>query len=39
VQEVIERLRALGASSVSEIAGITEKVTFPLPKDLAVRAS
>lgn len=39
VQEVVERLKDLGASAVSELAGITEKVTFPLPKNLAVSAS
>jgi 4-hydroxy-3-methylbut-2-en-1-yl diphosphate reductase len=35
VQEVIARLRSLGASEVSELDGITERVTFPLPKALA----
>jgi 4-hydroxy-3-methylbut-2-enyl diphosphate reductase len=35
VEAVIERLRALGAGSVSELDGISEKVTFPLPKALA----
>ena len=34
VQEVIARLTELGASEVSELAGITERVTFPLPKGL-----
>ena len=34
VQEVITRLRELGASDVSELGGITESVTFPLPKGL-----
>ncbi len=34
VQEVVARLRELGASEVSEFAGITERVTFPLPKGL-----
>ena len=34
VQEVVARLRELGASKVSELAGITERVTFPLPKGL-----
>ena len=38
VQEVIARLRAMGANEVSEVDGISEKVTFPLPKELAVRA-
>ena len=34
VQEVVTRLRELGASAVSELGGITERVTFPLPKGL-----
>jgi 4-hydroxy-3-methylbut-2-enyl diphosphate reductase len=34
VQAVIGRLRALGADSVTEVDGIPEKVTFPLPKAL-----
>ncbi|HEX6829641.1 MAG TPA: 4-hydroxy-3-methylbut-2-enyl diphosphate reductase, partial [Burkholderiales bacterium] len=37
VQEVIERLRALGAESVREAEGIAERVVFPLPKELARR--
>jgi len=39
VQEVVFRLRELGATDVSELAGITERVTFPLPKNLAAAAS
>ena len=39
VQEVVARLRELGATDVSELAGITERVTFPLPKNLATEAS
>ena len=39
VQEVVTRLRELGADQVSELAGITERVTFPLPKNLAAEAS
>jgi 4-hydroxy-3-methylbut-2-enyl diphosphate reductase len=39
VQEVVARLRELGATDVSELAGITERVTFPLPKNLAAAAS
>lgn len=39
VQEVVSRLKEFGASEVSEIAGITERVTFPLPKNLAADAS
>ncbi len=35
VQGVIERLRALGATRVRSLAGIVEKVSFPLPKALA----
>jgi 4-hydroxy-3-methylbut-2-enyl diphosphate reductase len=35
VQEVVARLRELGATGVSELSGITERVTFPLPKNLA----
>jgi 4-hydroxy-3-methylbut-2-enyl diphosphate reductase len=35
VQEVVDRLRELGAQDVSELSGITERVTFPLPKNLA----
>jgi 4-hydroxy-3-methylbut-2-enyl diphosphate reductase len=35
VQAVISRLRQLGAGEVSELDGITERVTFPLPRALA----
>lgn len=35
VEAVIGRLRALGAESVAELDGISEKVTFPLPRALA----
>jgi 4-hydroxy-3-methylbut-2-enyl diphosphate reductase len=35
VRELIERLRALGATEVREMAGITESVVFPLPRSLA----
>ena len=34
VQAVVERLRSLGANSVSTLDGIPERVTFPLPKGL-----
>lgn len=34
VQEVIERLRELGAESVRNLDGVPERVTFPLPKEL-----
>ena len=36
VQDVIERLKELGASNVSEFDGIRENVTFHLPKALSV---
>ena len=35
VQQVIERLRALGAERVRSLQGIEEKVTFSLPRALA----
>ncbi|MEO8133806.1 MAG: 4-hydroxy-3-methylbut-2-enyl diphosphate reductase [Betaproteobacteria bacterium] len=35
VQAVIARLTALGAGSVRELEGISERVTFPLPRSLA----
>ena len=35
VRGVTERLRALGATAVSSLAGSDETVVFPLPKDLA----
>jgi 4-hydroxy-3-methylbut-2-enyl diphosphate reductase len=35
VKQVVEKLRELGADSVSELPGISEKVTFPLPRALA----
>ena len=34
VQEVVARLEDLGANEVSELSGITERVTFPLPRNL-----
>lgn len=34
VQAVVERLRELGADAVSNLDGIPERVTFPLPKGL-----
>ncbi len=34
VQEVIARLRALGATQVTELAGVVEKVAFPMPRGL-----
>jgi 4-hydroxy-3-methylbut-2-enyl diphosphate reductase len=35
VQEVVARLQELGADRVSELSGITERVTFPLPRSLS----
>jgi 4-hydroxy-3-methylbut-2-enyl diphosphate reductase len=35
VKQVIEKLRELGADGVAELSGISERVTFPLPKALA----
>jgi 4-hydroxy-3-methylbut-2-enyl diphosphate reductase len=34
VQEVVARLRALGAASVRPLAGVEEHVVFPMPKGL-----
>jgi len=34
VQDVIRRLKSLGAGRVRELEGITENVTFPLPKSM-----
>lgn len=34
VQEVVAKLNALGVAHVHELAGITENVVFPLPKNL-----
>jgi 4-hydroxy-3-methylbut-2-enyl diphosphate reductase len=36
VQEVVAKLKALGAERVTPLAGIEERVEFPLPKPLAV---
>ena len=38
VQQVIERLRALGAVSVRSVPGVVETVNFPLPKGLGDKA-
>ncbi|MHB1677935.1 MAG: 4-hydroxy-3-methylbut-2-enyl diphosphate reductase [Sulfuriferula sp.] len=35
VQAVIEQLKLLGATTVRELTGITENVTFPIPKSLS----
>jgi 4-hydroxy-3-methylbut-2-enyl diphosphate reductase len=37
VQELVERLKALGAQSVRSLDGITESVSFSLPRELARR--
>jgi len=37
VEEVVVRLRALGAASVRQLEGITERVVFTLPRELARR--
>ncbi|MFN3986872.1 MAG: 4-hydroxy-3-methylbut-2-enyl diphosphate reductase [Rhodocyclaceae bacterium] len=34
VQEVVERVRSLGAATVRTLDGVPERVTFPLPKEL-----
>ena len=39
VQQVINRLRELGAVSVRQLAGIQETVKFPLPKGLKLDGS
>ncbi len=37
VQQVIERLKSLGAGSVRALDGVEEHVTFPLPKGLSAK--
>jgi 4-hydroxy-3-methylbut-2-enyl diphosphate reductase len=37
VQEVVARLKALGAGDVREIDGVAETIVFPLPKELGSR--
>jgi 4-hydroxy-3-methylbut-2-enyl diphosphate reductase len=39
VQDVVARLRTLGASEVSPLPGIEERVSFSLPRALSARAS
>jgi 4-hydroxy-3-methylbut-2-enyl diphosphate reductase len=39
VRELVERLKALGASSVRPLEGITEDVAFSLPRGLAAQRS
>jgi 4-hydroxy-3-methylbut-2-enyl diphosphate reductase len=34
VQQVVDRLRALGAARVDELDGVVEKIVFPLPRGL-----
>ena len=37
VAQVIERLRALGAASVTELSGVVEKTVFPMPRGLGAK--
>jgi len=37
VQEVIARLRELGAVNVQELDGVVERIVFPLPKGLSTK--
>jgi len=39
VRQVIARLKALGALGVTELSGVTEHVTFPMPRGLAGTAT
>ncbi|MNJ00178.1 4-hydroxy-3-methylbut-2-enyl diphosphate reductase [compost metagenome] len=39
VREVIDRIKALGATSVRSMNGIEETVKFPLPKGLKIDAA
>jgi 4-hydroxy-3-methylbut-2-enyl diphosphate reductase len=39
VQQVIERIKALGAVSVRKMQGIEETIKFPLPKGLKIDAA
>jgi 4-hydroxy-3-methylbut-2-enyl diphosphate reductase len=39
VQDVIARLRALGATSIRKLDGVTETIKFPLPKGLKLNDS
>ena len=39
VKDVIAKLKSLGAQSVRELDGITENITFPLPKGLSTSPS
>jgi 4-hydroxy-3-methylbut-2-en-1-yl diphosphate reductase len=37
VQQVINRLKQLGAANVKNLDGVTETVVFPLPKNLVIK--
>jgi 4-hydroxy-3-methylbut-2-enyl diphosphate reductase len=37
VAQVIDRLRELGAASVSELSGVVERTVFPMPKGLGTK--
>jgi 4-hydroxy-3-methylbut-2-enyl diphosphate reductase len=37
VQEVIDKLRTLGAKSVRQLDGVSEQIKFPMPRGLALR--
>jgi len=39
VQEVVARLKELGAAQVTELGGAVEKIVFPLPKGLGGKSS
>jgi 4-hydroxy-3-methylbut-2-enyl diphosphate reductase len=38
VQEVIDRIKAMGAISVRKMNGIEETIKFPLPKGLKIES-
>jgi 4-hydroxy-3-methylbut-2-en-1-yl diphosphate reductase len=37
VNDVLERLKALGAARVTQLEGISERVAFTLPRELAAK--
>jgi len=37
VKQVIDRLTALGAASVTELSGVVEKIVFPMPRGLGAK--
>jgi 4-hydroxy-3-methylbut-2-enyl diphosphate reductase len=39
VNELIARLKTLGAGSVRQLEGVDESVVFTLPRELALRAA